>query len=116
MLNIEGTLRAYLNKVLSIPVYVSVPENPPERFATVERTGGYWESDIHEVSTVVVDYWGNSRADSWELADKGDTAVREFAFQDGIARIEPNSTCVHYPDIQSGRERYESNYDITTYI
>jgi len=116
MLNIEGVLRAYLQDKLGAPCYVSVPADPPARFAVIDRTGGNWESPIHGSVTVVVDYWGDGRSDSEHLADAGDKLMqRDFACEQGIANVEPNNISVHYPDVASGRERYESTYIITTY-
>lgn len=116
MLNVEGVLRAYLQSKLGIPVYVAVPENPPADFATVERTGGGdGRTPVSENPTVVVDYWGGTRARAWNLANRGDGALVAFESEPGISRVDFNSTCVHYPDYASGHERYESTYSITTY-
>lgn len=116
MLNIEGVTRAFLQDRLGVPCYVSVPANPPARFAVVDRGAGSWESPIHGTVTVVVDYWGDGRSDSEHLADAGDKLMHfDFEHEPGIAHVEPNNISVHYPDVASSRERYESTYIITTY-
>ena len=37
---VEQKLRDYLKTHLKIPVYLERPENPPETYALIERTGG----------------------------------------------------------------------------
>ena len=116
-LNIEGTLRRELEAAIGVPVYVSVPKKPPEDFATVERTGGGdGSTPISENPTVVIDCYGKTRERAFELADRADSALRSMPGRvGGIARVEPNSVLVHYPDTVSLHERYESTYRITTF-
>lgn len=117
MLNVEGALRAYLQESLGVPAYVAVPARPPGAFVTVERTGGGdARTPVSENPTVVVDYWGPSRSAARALADAGDSAM--LAAQGrvpGVARVDVNAACVHYPDETAGRERYESTYNLVTF-
>jgi hypothetical protein len=117
MLNVEGMLISQLGKALGVPVSASVPASPPGDFVTVERTGGGDSfSAIHENPTVVVDCYGATRSRARELADKADAAIKALPCEAcGVSRVEPNSVLVHYPDVQSGHERYESTYSLTTY-
>lgn len=117
MLNIEGALRSYLDKALDAPAHVAVPKNPPDAFCVVERTGGGSErTAISENVTVVVDYYGATRAEAYELAAAGDAAVLSAPGRvAGIASAKANAACVHLPDTETGRERYESTYNLVTF-
>lgn len=117
MLNIEAILCDYLAKKTGIPTYVEVPANMPDRFITVERTGGGdTRTSISENPTVVIDYWGRSRADAHDMCDVGDTAVIAMRSRvKGVSNVKPLTACVHYPDVLSGRERYESTHSFTTF-
>ena len=117
MLNIEAVLCDYLAKKTGIPTYVEVPENMPDRFITVERTGGGDNrTSISENPTVVIDYWGQTRADAHDICAAGDKAVIAMrGVVKGISNVRPLTACVHYPDALSGRERYESTYSFTTF-
>lgn len=117
MLNIEGALRSYLDGALDAPAYVAVPANPPAAFCVVERTGGGSErTAVSENPTVVVDYYGGTRAEAYGLAAAGDKAVLSSPGRvRGIAAARANAACVHLPDTETGRERYESTYNMVTY-
>lgn len=117
MLNVEAKVREYIQKRLGVPAYVQVPENPPRDFATVERTNGSRDGARFSrgTVTVVVDYYGGSRQRAFELATSGDDAMSTFAREDRVISVEYNSSCVHYPDVASMHERYESIYVITAY-
>lgn len=114
-MNVEGFYVTYLAAKLSVPVHVSVPADRPSRFITVERDGGAWNSPITDIPSVTFTAWGTSRSDAYALCAQMDEAIRESTSEHGIARVEPDTTCVHYPDVESGTERYESGYYITTY-
>ncbi len=116
MLNVEGRLRSHIQKSLGVPAFVAVPRDMPAgRFATVERTGGDTRTKVSERATVVVDWWGASRADAFELATEGDEAVMAFVRENGVAKVSVTSACAHMPDVESRRERYESTYSIVIY-
>lgn len=117
MLNVEGAMRAYLDGTGGAKCHVSVPENPPGEFVTVERTGGGDSfSAVHENPTVVVDCYGPTRAKARALAAAVDARVKAMPTDlGGVSRVQVVSSLVHYPDVTSGRERYESTYSITTY-
>lgn len=117
VLNIEGTLQKALSASLGVPVHDSVPENPPDAFVTIERTGGGDEATkISDNPTVVFDCYGATRDEAFNLANKLDAFIKSApGAVDGIANATPNSVIVHYPDTVLRRERYESTYNFVTY-
>ena len=117
MVNIEGELKKYLDGAGGANASVSVPKNPPKAFITVERTGGGDQSTVvSENPTVVIDCYGATRAEAFEIAAEVDRRIKRAPFVlDGVSAVAPNSVLVHYPDIVLGLERYESTYSLTTY-
>lgn len=117
MLNIEGTLVRYLSEITEIPTFVEVPKNPKDNFITVERTGGAFDSkSVFDRPTVVIDSYGKTRSLAWHISEAVDRAVKDMpGVIKGVSFVEPNAICVHYPDVESRHERYESTYLITTY-
>ena len=76
MLAIEATLVAYLYETLGVEAFAEVPKDYPDRFVTVERTGG--SSEIHgaiDRPVVAVQSWAGSAFEAEELARQVDEAL-----------------------------------------
>ena len=53
---IEKTILDYLNQELSVPVYMERPEDPPERFVLLEKTGSSKRNYICNATFAIQSY------------------------------------------------------------
>ena len=72
---IEATLIGYLRNELGVHVSASVPRDRPQRFVTVERTGGALDQ-FRDLPMFAVQAWGVSAAGAASPAGGGRKARR----------------------------------------
>ena len=111
-MNIEATIISYLNEN-GIKAVSDVPKDRPERFVTVERTGGTHDSVVLDRPTVAVQAWASTRYEASELMMEVDALMRNLVSVEGVNRCKRNSL-YNYPD-ESGHPRYQAVYDLVTY-
>lgn len=107
----ESILVAYLSKYLDVPVAADVPEIRPDRFVSLERTGGSFDQIVVDHPTLAVQCWGLSRSDAKNLAYKVDSLVRMIPDEiHNIAYVSRNSL-YNFPDDKQAR--YQIVFDFT---
>jgi hypothetical protein len=108
---IEKIVRDYLVSVMTVPVFVEIPANPPPEFVVIERTGG---SMRNQVSSAMVSI--RSIGASLYRAIEIDKEVRESMHKGIIARPDIYSAklngCANLTDETLRKYRYQSTYDI----
>lgn len=110
---IEAILLEYLAGVLAVPVYMEIPEDMPESFIVLEKTGGGMENHIFEATFVVQSYARSLyAAASLNEEIKGTLLYGSLPHQ--ITRVRLNSD-YNYTDPDIDRYRYQAVYDITHY-
>lgn len=110
---IEKTLLDYLNQALSAPTYMEIPENMPERFVVLEKTGGGMENHIYE-STIAVQSYAPSLYEAAVLNEEVKGALLYGSVPNDITRVRLNSD-YNYTDPDTNRYRYQAVYDIKHY-
>lgn len=112
--DIEATAIAYLTRALGVPAYAEVPRNRPDRFVTVERTGGGTERGI-DWPTLAVQSWAPSRHEASALARCVDEAM--LAMPDEVPSVPSceSQSIYNFPDPDSGGSRYQGVYNLTSY-
>lgn len=115
MLDIVRTLREYLNAHLDCEAYAEVPRERPERFVTIERTGGGAdEAGYIDRPNVAVQSWAPSNQQAYELAAQVDAILLAMPYQvANLARCERN-TLYNFPDPDSRTSRYQGLYEFVT--
>ncbi len=110
---IEYIVLQYLSSALDVPVVLEIPENPPETFVFLEKTGG-GEREFIVSSTIAVQSYAPSLSRAAELNEKVKMAMRNLITLDSVARVQLNSD---YPfnDTTRKRRRYQAVFDITHY-
>ncbi|MDU2421300.1 MAG: hypothetical protein E7D48_04185 [Bifidobacterium scardovii] len=86
MLNPEQAVIDWLNRspdLADCPASLSVPAERPDRFITVERTGGA-DTDIDSTPTIAVQVWTPNR---WEASDLATRIVRPLLL--GLDMLDP---------------------------
>lgn len=110
---IEPTVITYLSGKLSVPVSGGVPASPPEKFVTVEKTGGSVENLIRS-STLAIQSWAPSIAEAAALNDEVIDAMSGILILGDISSVELNSD-YNFTDTTRNHPRYQAVFDIVHY-
>lgn len=111
-MNIETKIIAYLN-ANGFRAYANVPANRPDKFATVERTGGGFDNYVIDRPTVAVQAWGQKRLEASEMAYAIRDSMIQMVNEPGICKVSINSI-YNFPDFESGAARYQLVVDLVT--
>lgn len=105
MINFEALVIGYLNgQALGVDAFADIPADRPERFITVERTGGGRDRFVDRPQAVV-QVWADSRAGASELADTVAASLQGMTTLPEVGRVTVESV-VNFPDV-SGHPRYQ---------
>lgn len=111
---IEEILLRYLNTVLAAPVYMEVPEHPPDSYVVLEKTGGDRENHLARATIAAQSY-----APSLYEAALLNTAVKAAFFSAGeelneLSAVDLNGD-YNYTDPETKRYRYQAVFEIYHY-
>lgn len=110
---IEPTVIAYLSTALSVPVSGGVPTDPPDKFVTVEKTGGSRTNWI-ESSTLAIQSWAPSIAEAAALNDAVIAAMSAIVTLDSVSSVELDAT-YNFTDTTRNRPRYQAVFEVVHY-
>jgi len=110
---IETVLIDYLGAGLSVPVSAEVPEDPPETFVVLDKTGGGMENHIQS-ATVAIQSYGPTLYDAIALNAQVKTLMLYGDTPPEIAGVRLN-TDYNFTDPTTKRYRYQAVYTITHY-
>lgn len=110
---IEETVRDYLSGALDCPVWMEYPENPPDRFVLLEKTGSGRGNYISR-ATFAVQSYGESLYEAARLNEKVKKAMDNLIFLNSICDSSLNSDYA-FNDTTNHRYRYQAVYDIVHY-
>ena len=111
-MNVEAWLISHLSDRLGVPAFAEVPEARPERFVTVERTGGASEL-FRDMPTVAVQCWSDTRYGASEMARKARDACLDYANEPGVSRVDVTGV-YDFPDPDSEQPRYQLTVELVT--
>lgn len=108
--SIEEAVRNWLVS-MGYDAYVRVPKDRPDRFVTVERTGGAVENLV-DYPTVAIQTWAQTQAEAEEDA----SAIRMVALvgqlPEGVHSMRVNSGPYKFYDEDSMMPRYQILFDV----
>lgn len=111
---IEETLIAWLPGETGAPAYSAPPEEYPEKFLTVQRTGGSASPGIDEPA-VAVQAWASTRLAAERLALSARDALLYGAVEiPQVRACSINSGPYLFPDEDSGLQRYQVYANLVT--
>lgn len=110
---IEKIVLDYLHTTLALPVYMEVPENPPDTFVLVEKTGSSRENRINR-ATLAVQSWAKTTLDAAELNEQVKTAMDNLAVFDDVSVCRLNSD-YNFTDPTTKHYRYQAVFDLVFY-
>lgn len=111
---IEADVIAFLKSELDVPVSASVPKDRPERFVTVERTGGALDT-FRDLPQFAIQVWGKSTADAAALADEVRKTLPRLTELTHVARVNVGGT-YNFPDPDSSQARYQTVCDLVVKV
>ncbi len=109
---IEKIMVRYLNDV-GITAFMEVPEDPPNEFVIVEKTGSR-RSSMLESSTVAVQSYAGTLTKAAEINDQAKTVILDMDSLYEISSVELQSD-YFFPDEQTKKYRYQAVFDIAHY-
>lgn len=110
---IETIVLDYLSEVLSVPVSMEVPEDPPDQFVVIEKTGGGEENHIKS-ATLAIQSIAPSLYEAAVLNENVKNAMDGIAALDAICRSNLNSD-YNFTDTASKQYRYQAVFDLIYY-
>ena len=108
---IEQFLIEKLNQWLDVPVYAEVPQDPPERFAVLERVGLKRENHVTDASIAFQSHSTKSLYDAATLDGVVRAAVWLLETLPEISGVRLASSYNH-TDPETKRYRYQSTFEI----
>lgn len=111
---IEVTLRNYLAKTLSAPVYLEIPENPPDTFVLLERTGGGGADHVNRATFAIKSYAGSMYAAA-ALNELVKDSLASFGWNEAdVSGVKLNSD-YNFTDTTTKKYRYQAVFEIKYY-
>lgn len=110
---IEETVVDYLDDVLEEPAYPETPEEPPEQYVLVQKTGSRKKNHIYSATLAVQSIAGSIYAAA-ELNEKVKEAMDRITVLDEVCRSALNSD-YEYSDTARKEYRYQAVYDLVHY-
>lgn len=109
---IEETVIAHLSAALSVPVYAEEPENPPESFVRLEKTGEARQNHIR-AATLALQSFAPTLYGASELSGEVERAMD--ALPDASMDVYGSHFrgSYNFTDPQSRRYRYQAVYEVT---
>lgn len=106
---IEEIIIRYLSKIFD-HVYMEVPEEPPEEYILVEKTGSYCQNFINN-AVIAVQSYSSSLYKASLLNESVKKAMDDMVVMDNISKSKLNSD-YNFTDTSKKKYRYQAVYEI----
>lgn len=107
---IEIIVLDYLNKALSVPVYMEKPEQEPERYVLLEKTGSSVENHIKS-ATIAIQSYAGSLYEAAALNEEVKDAMDNIVILNEVMGSDLNSD-YNFTDTTKKKYRYQAVYDL----
>lgn len=107
---IEKIVLDYLNDTLDVPVYMEVPERPPQKFVLIEKTGSSTENYINS-ATLALQSYADSLYSAAVLNETVKGAMDNIIMIDSVSKSKLN-TDYNFTDTSKKKYRYQAVYDL----
>ena len=109
---LEPLLLRALEEATGCPAYMEQPEDKPERYFVLERTGGGERGAEMRTATVAVQSYGPTMLDATALNEQVLDIARELQYKEtSIISCEVNST-YNFTDTRTKRYRFQTVIDL----
>lgn len=110
---IEKIVLDWLTANMTVPVYAEKPEDVPESYLVVNKTGSSVSNHIKS-ATITVQSYAPSKFEAAELNELVKTAMDAIVALTAVSRCQLNSD-YSYPDTTTKEYRYQAVFDIVHY-
>jgi len=111
---IEKTVQVFLNRELSIPVWMEKPEEDvPEEYVLIEKTGSSPGEHIR-TSTLAVQSYAATLEHAAQLNETIKPIMRRLIELDAVTKVVLDSD-YNFTDREKKKYRYQAVYDLTHY-
>lgn len=110
---IEITILDFLKKNIPVPCFLERPQNPPQRYVLMEKTGSAKANHIH-TSTIVFQSYAESLYQAALLNEQVKVMAERLMELDEVSKAKLNSD-YHFTDPQTKQYRYQAVFDIKHY-
>ena len=110
---IEKIILDYLDQELTTPVFMERPEDPPEKYVLIEKTGSGKRNQICD-ATLAVQSYAPSLYEAASLNEEVKTKMESAVSLNKICRVSLNSD-YNFTDTAMKQYRYQAVFDITHY-
>ena len=111
---IEEIIISYLSGNATVPVYAEVPEEMPDQFIVIEKTGGSFSNRI-KYTTIAVQSYAGRMIDAAHINEQvKDLFLDGLIARDEIGKVSLNSD-YNFTDTSTMRYRYQAVFDIVYY-
>lgn len=110
---IEIVIRKFLEQMLSVPVFMEFPENPPDRFVILKK-GDTTRDNWLETATFILESYGTSMMGAAKLNQRVKNAMDSLT---DLNDVSASDLAADYPsfDEKNKRYRYQAVYNVTYY-
>lgn len=106
---IEKIVLDYLTEKLEIPVFMEIPERPPQCFVIIEKTSGGSRNRI-DSATLAIQSYAETMLEAAKLNERVKAAMQDITDRDDVSAAKLNSD-YNYTDTSTKRYRYQAVYD-----
>lgn len=110
---IEEILVSYLSGALDVPVYMEVPEAPPDSFVVLEKTAGGRVNYISN-ATMAIQSYGPSMYKAAKLNEQVKAAMDDARELPDISAVDLNSD-YNFTDTTEKKYRYQAVFEVVYY-
>lgn len=110
---IETIVLDFLTAHLDVSVHMEIPEEQPDTFVLLERTGGGEENHIQNAMFAIQSY-GATLYQAAALNEKVKKAMKNIIEVDAISTVSLNSD-YNWTDKEKKKYRYQAVYDLVYY-
>lgn len=110
---IETTVLDYLNQKLPVPVYMEIPDDIPDRFVVLRKSGSGRINRV-DTSMFVVRSYAESMLEASMLNEQVKAAMDALPELDAVSASRLTGD-YPFPDTTIERYRYQAVYDVTHY-
>ena len=110
---IEYTVLRYMSEHMSVPCYMMRPEDPPEEYVLIEKTGGSKENYI-TTSTFAFQSYAKTLLNAAELNEEVKAAADDLINVTEITKS-AYQTDYNFTNPANKQPRYQAVFDITHY-
>lgn len=113
---IEKIVLNYLSSQLDVPCHMTRPENPPDKYVLIEKTGGSEDEEGGhiETSTFAFQSYAPTLLEAAELNDEVKAAAKSLIVLNEITKS-AYQTDYNFTNPANKQPRYQAVFDITHY-